>query len=165
MKTLKQWGLIATTFILFICATAHEAVAQQKGDWTLGARCSYYTHTGVQNHFAIGAYLRFTPVNRLRIEPSVLAIFGPTSSVDISANIHYTIPLSKKDKFWLYPIAGIGTNELSRWSVSINLGAGFDWFITHHWVFTASVHYMVQTADHYYIKNPIVPQASIGYRF
>ncbi len=157
---------IATVFILFICATAHEAVAQQKGDWTLGARCSYYTHTGGQTHFAVGAYVRCTPVNRLRIEPSVMVIFGPKSSVDLSAELHYTIPLSKKrDKFWLYPIVGVGTNELSRWSVSVNFGAGFDWFITHHWVFTGSFRYMLQTADHYYVKNPIVPQVSVGYKF
>lgn len=90
-------------------------------------------------------------------------VCGKKCSIDISADVHYVFNIKKN--MWLYPIVGVGVNEINRWSAGFNFGAGYDWGITHNWILSASVKYTVQTANHSFLRNPIVPQIGIGYRF
>lgn len=162
---MKKLCFIIALTIAFFCATASRAVAQEKGDWTLGVRTGLYTHSGDGAKYAVGLTSRYNPIDGLRIEPSVLWVVGRGCSVDVSFNVHYTFSLTRRNNMWLYPIVGIGVNEVNHWSMGVNLGAGYDWDFHRHWVFTTEVIYVVQTANHRYLKNPIVPKVGISYKF
>lgn len=160
---MKRFASITVSTIVLLCATAFTAVAQEKGDFAIGLRNSLYAHTGHGAKYGIGIYLRCNILDGLRIEPSVSYVCGKRCSIDISADVQYTFGIGKK--MWIYPIVGVGVNEINRWSANFDFGIGCDWGITHHWILSGSVKYMVQTADHIYLRNPIVPQIGIGYRF
>ena len=163
---MKRLLSIAMLLITLLCATTDKVAAQEKGDWGVGLRNSLYTHTGHGAKYGVGVFARYNIIDGLRIEPSVSVVCGNGCSVDISADVHYTICLSKTHRnMWLYPIVGVGVNEINRWSMSVNLGVGYDWDITHNWIFSAMVRYMIQTANHAYLRNPIVPQINVSYRF
>ncbi len=163
---MKRLLSIAMLLITLLCATTDKVAAQEKGDWGIGLRNSLYTHTGHGAKYGVGVFARYNFIDGLRIEPSVSVVCGNGCSVDISADVHYTICLSKTYRnMWLYPIVGVGVNEINRWSMSVNLGVGYDWDITHNWIFSAMVRYMIQTANHAYLRNPIVPQINVSYRF
>ncbi len=160
---MKKLASITVSTIVLLCATVFTAAAQEKGDFAIGLRNSLYTHTGTGAKYGVGIYLRYNIFDGLRIEPSVMYVCGKKCSIDISANVHYVFDIKKN--MWLYPIVGVGVNEINRWSAGFNFGAGYDWGITHNWILSASVKYTVQTANHSFLRNPIVPQIGIGYRF
>ena len=163
---MKRLLSIAMLLITLLCATTDRVAAQEKGDWGVGLRNSLYTHTGHGAKYGVGVFARYNFIDGLRIEPSVSVVCGNGCSVDISADVHYTICLSKTHRnMWLYPIVGVGVNEINRWSMSVNLGVGCDWDITHNWIFSAMVRYMIQTANHAYLRNPVLPQINVSYRF
>ena len=162
---MKKLCLIFALLFTLICATANRAAAQEKGDWTLGIRTGLYTHTGDGAKYGLGLAARYNPADGFRIEPSVAFIFGRNCSVDVSINAHYVFNVNRARTMWLYPIVGIGINQINRWSMGISLGAGYDWDFHHHWALSGEVIYLVQTADHQYVKNPIVPRVGLSYKF
>lgn len=160
---MKRIASIAVSTIVLLCAVASPAAAQEKGNFAIGLRNSLYTHTGHGAKYGVGIYFRYNILDGLRIEPSATYVCGKKCSTDISVDVHYTFGVRKR--MWLYPVVGIGVNEINRWSANFDFGIGYDWGITHHWVLSGSMKYMVQTADHFYLRNPVVPQIGIGYRF
>lgn len=160
---MKRFASITVSTIVLLCAAVFTAAAQEKGDFAIGLRNSLYTHTGRGAKYGAEIYFRYNILDGLRIEPSVTYVCGRKCSLDISTDIHYTFGVGKR--MWLYPIIGIGVNEINRWSANCNFGIGYDWSITHHWMLSVSMKYMLQSADHSFLRNPIVPQVGIGYRF
>lgn len=160
---MKKSALIFATALTLFLAAVSTATAQEKGNFGLGVRNSLYTHTGHGAKYGIGLFFRYNPFDGMRIEPSIMYVCGKNCSIDLAVNVEYMFGINKT--MWIYPIVGFGVNEINRWSASFNFGVGYDWAMTRHWILSGNVKYMVQTADHRYLKNPITPSIGVSYRF
>ena len=110
---MKKFASITVSTIVLLCAVAFTAAAQEKGDFAIGLRNALYTHTGHGAKYGVGIYFRYNIFDGLRIEPSAMYVCGKKCSIDISTDIHYMFGIRKD--MWLYPIVGIGVNEINRW--------------------------------------------------
>lgn len=136
--------------------------AQERGGWGIAPKMGIYTHTGANEAiFSLGVAGRYSFTDNLRVEPSIAVMFEDNCSVDISADVHYLFNLTKA---WdIYPLVGIGANDIGDWSCSFNFGAGTDFHLTPHWDLTAGMKWMVQTANGR--KNPILISIGGVYKF
>lgn len=126
--------------IVCLCASA-----QQKGDMGVGLNIGVVPciESGdAPTNFDLGAKFRYSFSDAVRFEADLNYGFENKliSVFDITANIHYMIPVASK--FYLYPLAGLGYGNLhlnlddfglkgeneSRFAFNVGLGA--EYFVT-----------------------------------
>ena len=136
--------------------------AQDRGQWGVAPKVGIYTNVGINEAiFGLGAAARYSFTDNLRIEPSISVLFHENCSIDLSADVHYLFNLCKA---WdIYPLVGIGVNQFYDWSCSLNLGVGTDFHLTDRWDLTASMKWMVETAEGF--QNPILISVGGVYKF
>lgn len=82
---------------------------------------------GSPTNFIIGAKFQYQPIQLIRLEAAV--DFGikdkACSTINAMANVHFMIPVA--DRFYLYPLAGLGYGSL-KVDTGGNVNATFDKF-------------------------------------
>lgn len=147
--------------LLLLTGTA-TAVAQHRGGAGIGPRIGVYTHAGGDGAiFGIGGSFRYSFTDNWRIEPAAVALCREGCSVDISCDVHYLLRMT--DTWHLFPMAGIGANDLFGWSCGIDLGLGTDIALSRRWDLSGGLRWMIQTARWH--RNPVVVQLGTVYRF
>ena len=145
--------------IALLLLPACRLLAQEKGLQGVGPKINLYTHTGRGAVFAVGGYYRHCMSDALRFEASLMIPCRSGASVDLGCEAHYLIGLT--GRWALYPLAGIGANDLGVWSFGVDLGAGCDYLIRRRWGVSAQCRYRFQTAR--FVRDPIV--FSVGTTF
>ena len=170
--------IITKAAIVAIAVTmCMTAFAQEKGDKAVGAnfvfsgnRYAGYTYTNI----GISAKGRYNVFDAIRAEGE-LTFFLPKNywtSVDLSLNAHYLLPIA--DMITVYPLAGIGiynsfyTGKGIGYSnyndVCFNLGGGIDFNITDQLYFTVEA--KAKIADrHYYGSLNLLVSAGVAFKF
>ncbi|HBJ77020.1 MAG TPA: hypothetical protein DDY68_04255 [Porphyromonadaceae bacterium] len=153
---MKKRILIIGAFVVF----ALSSFAQQ-GKFQLGTMFSYGTRF---SNLGLGLKGSYGLSNEIRSELSANFFFNTKeikNAWDMNLNMHYLILASSQTIF--YPLIGLalawdGDPNICR--VGVNVGAGFDCFLTDHWVTTLELKY--QLIQH---RNPTIIGIGIGYRF
>ena len=152
--------LLLTFFVA--CFAIGAASAQERGNWAVGPRVSFYTHAGTEGAMlGIGAIGRYSLTHHWRIEPGITALCERYCSIDANVDMQYLFHLLPVWTF--YPAVGLSANDIGTWSCGVNLGAGTDFSLAKHWDLSAGVKWMLQTADHH--KNPLVITIGAAYKF
>ena len=148
--------ILLTTLMLM---AAIGVSAQNKGTMAVGPKISLYTNTGRGAIFGIGGYYRYNLTDPLRLETNLIVPCRSECSIDLNCNVQYLFEVA--DKWNIFPLVGLGVNDLGDWSCGVDLGAGTDYRITRHWSLSADLRWKIQTAR--FARNPIV--LSIGTTF
>lgn len=133
--------------------------AQEKGNWGVGPKISLYSHTGRGAIFGIGGYFRYSFTDALRLETSLIVPCKSYCSIDLNCDVQYLFHVA--EQWSVYPMVGIGVNDLGNWSCGFDFGGGADYRLTRQWSLSASAKYTIQTAR--FMRNPFV--ISIGSTF
>lgn len=149
--------LFAALVALFAAGTAS---AQDAGKWSVGPQASLYANLN-DTVFGIGATARYSFTDHWRLQPSITALCHKGCSVDVSADVHYIVPVV--DSWQVYPLAGLSVNDFGEASLGINIGAGADFNIARNWDLSAGLKWMIETHKDW--KNPLVISIGASYMF
>jgi len=151
-------------FVLAIIATAVTAVsvsAQEEGEWAVAPKFNIYAHTGDGAVLGLGAGMRYSITDAVRIEPSFIYMLDDDSALELSVDVHYVFEVGNR---WnLYPMAGLTANNIYGWSSGVNLGAGVDFALTDRWDLTAAVKWQPMFAKHR--TNPVLISIGGSFKF
>lgn len=157
--------IIKTVMAVVIALFATTPVlAQEKGEMAVGGGVSVATGDSYTN-VGLGAKFQWNPINNLRLEPSFNYFFKKDylSTWDLSANLHYLIPVG--EVVTLYPLAGVGIQnvgldadvDLGYWGkysfnesdthFAFNLGAGADIKLSDNWNLNFEFKYKIADLD------------------
>lgn len=152
---------IILTFIIACCSLGF-ASAQERGNWGVGPRVSFYTHAGTEGAMlGIGAIGRYAITNHWRVEPAISVLCEKGCSIDAGADIQYLFRLAPVWK--IFPAVGYSVNDIGGWSSGFNIGAGTDFSLARRWDLTGGVKWMLQTVNGH--KNPLVITVGAVYKF
>lgn len=124
--------ILILAVVLTTTVFTSNANAQSKGQLGVGANFEIGTGEDYTN-YGIGFKFQYTPINNLRLEPSITYFFEKDyiDSWDFTANVHYLF--NAANNLYLYPIAGIGATgyrvnskfaDYSETKFAFNFGAG-----------------------------------------
>jgi len=167
---------IILTLIVAVIAvfTTSSVYAQEKGEMAIGGGLSVATGDDITN-FGIGAKFQWNPINNLRLEPSFNYFFKKesVSMWDLSANVHYLLPVS--ETVTVYPLAGLGIQNAkahlgdyglegiglndSKTDFAFNIGAGVDIQLAENWIGNFEFKYKVSDF------NRAVFSLGVAYKF
>jgi len=174
MKTfLSKMAIVAIALTMSL-----PVFSQEKGDMAVGGNFvfagnryggSMYTHMGVS------AKARYNILDAIRAEGE-LTLFLPKysrTSVDLSVNAHYLVPLA--DAVTVYPLAGLGIYNsfyngksigYSNYNnVCFNLGGGIDFHITDQLYFNIETKIKIVDQYTYYGSVNLLVSAGVAYKF
>lgn len=150
--------MILTAVIALLAITTVSA--QEKGQWGIGPKMTIYTNVG-DAVIGIGAAARYSITDTWRIEPGITALLHSGCSVDINCDVHYLFDLGSG---WdIYPLAGITANDIGKWAVGLNIGAGVDYSVARDWDISAGLKWQPMFDD--YRKNGVLISIGGTYKF
>jgi len=158
--------------VIAVFAATFSTSAQSQGDMSILGQVGYQTN---YERFGIGAQYRYNLTRNIRLAPDVTFFFpkNKVTGLDINLNAHYVFYFPK-DKFSVYPLAGIGmqnnfrgkqtisgveVDSDSKTSFSFNLGGGITYTIGARSYLNAEAKFMFADED------AAVIMLGYGYRF
>lgn len=147
--------------IIALVATAATVSAQEQGEWSVAPKFNIYTNTGDGVVLGLGAGMRYSITDAVRIEPSFIYMLDNNSALEIACDVHYVFDVA--DRWNVYPMAGLTANNIYGWSSGVNLGAGVDFAISDSWDITAAVKWQPMFSDDR--TNPVLIQIGGSFKF
>lgn len=147
--------------IIALVATAATVSAQEQGEWSVAPKFNIYTHTGDGAVLGLGAGMRYSITDAVRVEPSFIYMLDNNSAIEVSCDVHYVFDVA--DRWNIYPMAGLTANNILGWSSGVNLGAGVDFSVSDSWDITAAVKWQPMFATHR--VNPVLVQIGGSFKF
>lgn len=155
--------------ILFALAVitpmTNSASAQEKGDFRFGFRTGYYFRTKA---YVVGVYGNYGLTDWLNLEPGINYVCKQKSTVDVYCDLQ--VPLEIATYWHIYPIVGIGANDISEksgtidgWAAGLNLGLGTSYEINGRWNLSAQAKWMGRIPREH--TSSIIVAVSLGYNF
>ncbi len=155
----------AKGFILALAAliTTASAKGQDVGEWCISPKLNLYANTGHNVVVGMGAGLRYSITQSVRIEPSFICMFDNRSIAELSFDAHYLFFFG--EAWRVYPVAGFLVNNVGwgNWSSGMNLGAGADYAIDDAWDVSAAFKW--QPMFGMGRRNPLVISLGASYKF
>lgn len=155
---MKKFLMIAALVLMTTSAFAQE----KRNKLALGVTVSEYFLSG-DSRLGLGAKGQYSLLPQFRAEADV-KFFPKTDAnmTNLTLNLHYLIPVGDSEKFFVYPLAGIGfltaiDSSLESMSmVCYKAGAGAEFYFTKDFKFLAETYYQIAKKDGYKFSYPIV---------
>lgn len=144
-------------------ATATTAQSQDVREWCITPKVNLYTNTGHNVVVGVGAGIRYSITQSIRLEPSFIWMLDNRSMAEVSLDAHYLFFFG--EAWRVYPLAGFTANNVGwgNWSSGMNLGAGAEYAINDTWDVSAAIKWQPMFGMNR--TNPIVISFSASYKF